>query len=232
MAGGFSDWLNSLPSAGSLNFSGAYGAQRGTPGYIRGFGGADMAGIGPNQIPAMWMQFAPHAERMLGQMAGVRRSAAVAGSSNSRREFERALLSTYQNQGIDPAFAQRLAARERPRFGQDLQGQFAGIEAQRLGDSLNLQQGIQNALTQAYAGERDTALQMMLASKSRQTTREGQKAGMWGQLGGAALGAAGFALGGPLGGMLAGGMGQQMMPQPGAAPWLRAPQGPYAGYGG
>lgn len=178
MAGGFSDWLNNLPSPGSMNLSSAWGAKRGDAGYIRGYGGAEMAGIGPNQVPAMWQAFAPHAQRMIDQMAGSRRSAAIGGSSNARRDFERSLFSTYANQGIDQQFAQRLATRERPRFGQELQSQLGGIETQRLGDSLGLMQGIQNATTQSYLGERDLAMQMYLASKARQTSREGAKDAM------------------------------------------------------
>ena len=175
---GFNDWLNSLPASGSLNLSGAWGAQRGSAGYVRGYGGSEMAGIGPNQVPAMWQAFAPHAQRMIDQMAGSRRSAAIGGSSNARRDFERNLFSTYANQGIDQQFAQRLATRERPRFGQELQGQLGGIEAQRLGDSLGLMQGIQNAMTQSYLGERDLAMQMYLASKSRQTSRDASQDAM------------------------------------------------------
>jgi len=225
MAGGFSDWLSSLPSANDLNLSQSWGAKRGSQGYIRGYGGADMAGIGPSKVPAMWQAFAPQAQAMLNQMAGSRRRTALAGSSNARREFERNLYSTFQNQGIDQAFAQRMAARERPQFGYGLQQELGGIETQRLGDSLNLMQAMQNALTQAYSGERDTALQMMLASKNRMASREAAKSAQWAQLGGAALGAAGMALGGPLGGMLGGMAGQRLNPG-------MAPQGPYAGYGG
>lgn len=175
MAGGFSDWLSSLPSAGDLNLSGAWGAERGSEGYIRGYGGAEMAGLGQNKIPAMWLQFAPHAQKMLGQIAGARRSSAMGASSNARREFERSLYATYANQGIDQSFAQRLATRARPEFGQALQGELGGIDAQFYQDQLGLQTGIQNTLAQSYAGERDLATQMYLASKARQTSRDGAK---------------------------------------------------------
>lgn len=191
--GGFSEWLSSLPSAQQLSPTGT---------YITGRRGE--TGVGPNQVPAMWLQFAPHAASLINQAAIARRGAATAGAANSRREFERALLSGYQSQGVNPMFARRQLAESAPQVGYQLQQQLGGIEADRLQQTLQLQTGVQNALAQSYAGERQMSFEAYLASRARKAARQGAKSAMTSQLLGAGLGAAATIFGGPAGAALFG----------------------------
>lgn len=206
-SGGFASWLQGLPSAQQLSP---------TSTYVTGRRGE--TGVGPNMAPAMWLQFAPHAASLINQAAQAHRGAATAGAANSRREFERNLLNSYQSQGVDPMFARRQLAEGRPQVGQQLQQQLGGIEANRLQETLGLQSGIQNALVQSYQGERQLSLEMFLASKARKAARQAGQNAMGMQGLGMALNFAGQAMG------AAGGGGAPPVPAPSAG-------GPYS-YGG
>ena len=182
--GGFSDWLRSLPTPQQLSP---------TSTFLTGRRGE--TGIGPNQVPAMWLNFAPYAANLINQGALAQRKSATAGSVNQRREFERSLLSSYQSQGLDPVFAQRQLAGARPQAGYQLQQQLGGIESGRLEDLFNLAGGVQNALAQSYAGDRQLNLEAYLASRARKASRGAAHSAMVSNILGSYLGASGEAAG-------------------------------------
>ena len=183
----FSSWMASLPSMEQLNFGQAYTANRGQPGYLRGV----PEGIGPSQVPALWMAFAPQGEALINKEALARWKGTQASVATSRRDLERSLLNAYQSAGMDPLMAEKELGESRPGTAMGLQEARGNIEANRLSDIFGLRSGLTSALGQSYLGDRQQLLELYLASMGRKTAREGAKSALTSSLLGAGIGALG-----------------------------------------
>jgi len=191
MGSSFDEWLRALPTPQQLAPA--------SP-YLTGRKGE--TGIGPNIVPALWQAFAPQGKALIDQQAIQRFRGGAAGASTARRDLERNLLSSYQSLGVDPLIARAQLGESQGDLGAELARMRGETEAEKTGNTFDLQSGLLNAIIQSYLGERELNVNAFLASKGRQAARSGAQSAATASMVGAGLGALGSILGGPIGGEL------------------------------
>lgn len=161
-SGAFNDWLQSLPNAQQLAPL--------TPEQRK-------AGLSPNIVPAMWLNFAPYAQDILKRSADEQIRTAGLQANTSRSEFERTLLNAYQSAGLDPIVAQTRFAETNPQFANSLQSYVGGIRGQQPTNELALATGLQNALVDSYYTNRGEQIQTHFGELQQQQAQRNSGGG-------------------------------------------------------